>query len=469
MNCYHCGCRLSEKDFCTACGADVSTYKKIMSLSNRYYNDGLEKAGVRDLTGAIVSLRQSLKCNKNNIEARNLLGLVYYEMGEVVSALSEWVISKNLKADKNIADDYINMIQSNQGHLDTINQTIKKYNQALAYCHQDSLDLAVIQLKKVLSLNPRYVKAHQLLALLYMNMEEWEKAERELIKCQKIDAGNITTMRYQKETKEALAETELPKNAVKGKNKHSGEAVRYQSGNEIIIQPVDVKEFKGVSTLLNIGIGLLLGLAVACFLILPAQTQNAGSEARAELATVREQLDLRTATIGELEQRIDNLTQENTTLTEQLATYVGEDGALQAVDILLQAADAYIADSADTEGIAEYLEQVDAAALAEKTEAFQQLYRRLIETVGPAIAESYYNAGYESYRRELYEEAIPNLEKAFEFNPENGEALLYLGNCFNNLSDTERAVEIYNRVVELFEGTERARRAQTYLNELTGE
>lgn len=107
MKCFNCGCELSEKDFCTGCGADVGLYKKIMHISNRYYNDGLEKANVRDLSGAIVSLRQSLKFNKNHIEARNLLGLVYFEMGEVVAALSEWVISKNLRAKKNLADDYI--------------------------------------------------------------------------------------------------------------------------------------------------------------------------------------------------------------------------------------------------------------------------------------------------------------------------------------------------------------------------
>ena len=71
-------------------------------------------------------------------EARNLLGLVYFETGEVVAALSEWVISKNLRPKKNIADDYINMVQSNPTRLDTINKTIKKYNQALLYCHQES-------------------------------------------------------------------------------------------------------------------------------------------------------------------------------------------------------------------------------------------------------------------------------------------------------------------------------------------
>lgn len=72
MKCYNCGCNLSEKNFCTGCGVDVTLYKKIIYMSNRYYNDGLEKANVRDLSGAIISLKQSLKLNKNNMNARNL-------------------------------------------------------------------------------------------------------------------------------------------------------------------------------------------------------------------------------------------------------------------------------------------------------------------------------------------------------------------------------------------------------------
>ena len=81
MICYNCGCRLTEHDFCTGCGADVGNYKKIIAASNRFYNDGLEKASVRDLSGAIVSLRQSLKFNKNNIEAK----AAYYKDHDVYS------------------------------------------------------------------------------------------------------------------------------------------------------------------------------------------------------------------------------------------------------------------------------------------------------------------------------------------------------------------------------------------------
>ena len=129
MNCYKCGCLLTENDFCTNCGAEVDRFKRIVRLSNQFYNFGLEKAQVRDLSGAIVCLKQSLKMNKNNIEARNLLGLVYLEIGEAVSALNEWVISKNIQPKKNIADDYLDMMQANPTRLDALNQAIKKYNE----------------------------------------------------------------------------------------------------------------------------------------------------------------------------------------------------------------------------------------------------------------------------------------------------------------------------------------------------
>ena len=77
--------------------------KKFLYQSNQWYNDGLKKATIRDLSGAVVSLKKSLQYNRDNIPARNLLGLVYYGRGEVAEALVEWIISKNIKTHGNIA------------------------------------------------------------------------------------------------------------------------------------------------------------------------------------------------------------------------------------------------------------------------------------------------------------------------------------------------------------------------------
>lgn len=468
MICYQCGCNLSEHDFCTNCGVDVALYKKIIYISNRFYNEGLERANVRDLTGAITSLRQSLKFNKNNVEARNLLGLVYFETGEVVAALSEWVISKNLRPRKNIADDYIDMIQTNQNRLDIINQTIKKYNQALTYCNQDSLDLAVIQLKKVLSLNPKFIRAHQLLALLYINSEEWEKAKRELTKCLEIDTNNIATLRYLKEVDEMLVPEEGAKNSSK-KQKKTEEIIKYQSGNETIIQSVNVKDGKGVTSLLNLGIGLVIGIAIAFFLILPARIQNAKANIDDELRKVSEQSDAKTATIDELQQQLEELQEANSNLQQDLSAYMGTDGTLQSVDSLMKAAGAYLSNPEEITVVADYLDEIDMENSEEEmetSEAFDNLYNTLLALVGPGIAESYYNDGYEAYRQENYEDAIPNLEKAFKYDATNGEALYNLANAYYRIGNEDKARETYLQIIDLFPGTEKASKSEAFLEEM---
>ena len=471
MVCYKCGCRLSEHDYCTGCGEDVTLYKKIMCMSNHFYNDGLDKATVRDLSGALVSLRQSLKFNKNNIEARNLLGLVYFEMGEVVSALKEWVISQNLRPKKNVANNYIDTFWSNQTRLDAINQTIKKYNQALGYCYQDSQDLAIIQLKKVLSYNPKYIRARQLLALLYINADEWEKARKELLRCCHIDTNNTTTLRYLREVEQMLAPEDGSKNTSKKKT-GSGEVIRYQSGNEMIIQPVNGKERKGASVLLNLGIGIVIGIAIARFLILPAIIQGANAEISDNLRVVSEQSDAKTATIDEQQQKIQSLSDENLRLQDELATYEGTDGALKATDGLMLAVGAYLQNPDDVETIAGYmeaLEQEEGAEEENRTPSFTDLESKFLAVVSERLGAYYYDIGFRSYNAEEFDKAIPALERAYRYNNTNVDALFYLGNSCRQSGDTDRAKEVYAQVIDNFPGPNRASRSETYLAEINNE
>ena len=463
MFCYHCGSRLSEHDFCTACGADVSLYKKVIYVSNMYYNEGLEKAGVRDLSGAIVSLRQSLKFNKNNIRARNLLGLVYFEMGETVSALREWVISKNMRPKKNIAGEYIDKVQSNSTRLDSLNQTIKKYNRALALCRQDSRDLAVIQLKKVLSMNPRFMRAHQLLALLYMDRQEWERAERELRKCMDIDRNNLQTMSYLKEVERML----MPEEGVKQPaRRRTEDAVRYQTENEIIIQPLNVKEPKrsGFSTLLNIGIGLVIGLAAMYFLVVPAAEARVRGEDQEVITRISNESDTKTARIQELESLVSGMDENLTAMRGELDEYVGVNGTLQVTEELSQIAALYL----ETKDVGTVVPQLEALGqkvnLEEMSEGFQRLYRSLL----PEIAAVYFTEGTNQFNAGNYTAAAEALEKAFAYDETNEEAIYQLAQSYRILKENEKAIAAYDKVIELFPDSWRAENAQSYRDRLTG-
>ncbi len=465
MFCYNCGCHLSEHDFCTSCGVDVGPYKRVMYSANRYYNDGLAKAKVRDLSGAVTSLRQCLKFNKNHIEARNLLGLVYFEMGEVVAALSEWVISKNLQPEKNIADDYISRVQSNGSRLESINQTIKKYNLALAYCQQESKDLAVIQLKKVLSLNTKFLRAHQLLALLYIDGEQWEKAKRELNKCMDIDRNNTITLSYMKEVDMMLAPDENGR-SIKKKNE---EAVRFQSDNEMIIQPTHFSEPSrgGASTLLNIVIGLAIGIAAMYFLVIPSVKTNVQNDMQAKVTDISNQVDAKNATIAELESKITDMENETQRLTKDLQAYVGTDGTLESMEKLLIAANLYLSQQ-DYVQTADCLEQIGAEVVLEETsQSFQDLYNSLLTVVGPQVSVLCYDEAYALYEGREYESAIPLFEKTIVYDAGHSNAWYYLAQSYRHTEATEKAIEAYKKVIALAPDSERASRAQRYIDDLS--
>ncbi|MBR6237620.1 MAG: tetratricopeptide repeat protein [Lachnospiraceae bacterium] len=471
MICYNCGATLTHNDFCTNCGADVARYKKIVSTANLLYNEGLDKARVRDLSGAIESLRQCLKLDKSNVDARNLLGLVYFEIGEYVLALNEWVISKNLRPSKNIADDYISLLQDNPNKLDVYSQAVKKFNQALSYCYQGSLDLAVIQLKKVLSLNPKYVQAHQLLALLYINDEQWEDARRELNRAQKIDVGNTITLRYLAETQNILDmddDAGYPGGGIelKGKRGASEGGRLKKDAVDSYSSPVLRKETKTATTVLNVAIGIMIGIAVAYLLILPARISAAREGVDENLKAAGEQLDAKTAQITSLEQDLKIANTQADKLKEELEVYIGENGTMTAMDSLLSAVNSYLDNPEDMQTVAEYLDQIDEATLESTSESFTTVYNLLLSKIGTDVSAGYYDSGMKAYQSEMYEDAIKDLTKAYSYDNSNGDALYNLGNAYRKSGDIVNAIDTYNKVIEEFPDTEMATRSQQYVNEL---
>ena len=284
MNCINCGAFLTDTDldYCPHCGANVLIQKKVDYLSKLYYNQGLEKASIRDLSGAISCLKQSLAYDKRNIRARNLLGLVYFETGEVVAALSEWVISKNIQKNRNLASEYIAKLQANQNKLDTINESIKKYNNALAMCREGHEDMAAIRLKKILSQNPKLIKGYHLRALIQMKNQEWNKARRTLKKAARIDKTNTTTLRFLREVDEQTGVTtkiEKKRKGLFGNEKAENDNI----SGEIVVRPSSYKERSRVSLFFTMVLGFAAGAAAFWLLVLPAVKQDIYREANQQI------------------------------------------------------------------------------------------------------------------------------------------------------------------------------------------
>ena len=464
MKCYRCGATLTQHDFCTACKSDVRQYKLIIEASNRKYNEGLEKAQIRDLTGAVVALKQSLKFNKEHVDARNLLGLIYFEMGEVVSALGEWIISKNLQPEKNIASDYISRLQNNQSKLDTYNQAIHKYNTALDLCHQGSDDLAIIQLKKIVSLNPNHIKSNLLLALLYMEQEHWDKAYPILKRVTHIDHGNTQAQRYLREISRMTKQK-----GGKSKAKAKDSIVRYERDNEIIIQPAQVVEpntSKG--TLLGFVIGFLLGMAIIFFLIMPGRLQEVRSELEENIRIANENKDAQSATIASLKKQVESLTQERDKVVAQYGDLYGEDSNEEAVNALISAVGAYLADTENMANVQPYMDICvrNEEFFEENTNSILGLYDSLKALTSPELAEYHYGLGAAAYEAQEYDTAVSELELAVMYYSENADSMFYLASSYQAKENFDKAKEVYGIVIERFPNTTRASQAQRALGSM---
>ena len=302
--------------------------RRIRVIANSYYNMGLEKAKLRDLTGSADCLKKCLHFNKYMTDARNLLGLIYYEVGEVGDALVQWVISKNLQPEDNRADYYLEVIQKKKGTMDLERRAVRRYNQALAYVKSESEDLAILQLNKAVEDKPNYVKAQLLFALLYLVREDYQKAGKAVNKVLQIDHNHPKALYYKSIMKETgtrvKPEREPEKRKLKNVVSH-----RQMQDDDVIIPP-SYKENTRDQAVLNILAGLLLGAAVVFFMVMPANTKAINDNHNKEMLKYSEQLSQANQKADLLTQQLNSLESEKKTAEDSLASLTNNSDSVLA-------------------------------------------------------------------------------------------------------------------------------------------
>lgn len=461
MRCYKCNSVLSDEDYCLKCGADVSVYKIVVKASNSYYNQGLEKARVRDLTGAVTALKTSLSLNKKNIKARNLLGLVYYEMGELAMALSEWVISLNLKQDRNVAEVYIRKVKSNPNKLELINQAAKRYNIALAKAKEGGDDVALIQLKKVAATYPKFIRANLLLALIYMKRNEDERALKVLNRVLKIDRNNTLALKYIDEINGASQTQPADGNEEYYKNSKR----KPLSGNDVILPRNSYKEpSSGVFTVVYILLGVVIGAALIWFLIVPAKLQSSQHENNDTIKKYSEQLSGYSVEITTLEKQNEELTSQLDAANKELEQYKGDSGETALYAKLVEAVSEYLANDVDKAALA--LADIDVTQLP--TQTAKDLYTTLEDKCNGG-ARTFYMAGLNAYNQKNYVDAAKYLEKAYELDNKSVETPYYLAMSYFELNDLENAQKYVDVVNSKFGNTTFATQLKEYVDSRTEE
>ena len=448
MRCFKCNEVLTKESHCPNCGIDVSMYKKAVMASNAYYNLGLSKAKVRDLSGAVESLKMSITINKKNIDARNLLGLVYCEMGDVVEALSEWVISKNIQPDNNCAEDYITDIQSNQNKFELVTSTIKKYNLSLRYANGT-----------VEEGENGNLKAQQLLALIYIKEKEYSKARKCLASVLRVDRNNTLAQLYMQAIDEELSSKKKEsQSSLKKRNKDDDR--KPLSGNDVILPRSSYKEpSNGAITIINILVGVAIGAALIWFLIIPSRYRGLTSEYNKSLQEYSEQLSSGNVELNSLQNQLDSVKKEKESLETRLSQVSGADGNNKLLTAVIKAANLYI--SNDSTGAAEAIADVDVSSLP--VEEAKTLYNTISGATMMNAANDLYNRGMTAYNKADYTTAADLLVRAYKCDKTKADAVFYAAKSYVALNQPDNAKKYYQIIADEFKSSGYVTEAQAYV------
>ena len=393
-------------------------------------------------------MKKSLRFNKYHTDARNLLGLVYNEIGEVAAALAQWIISLNFQERDNRAEEYLRRLEDARGYLETADQAAKKYNQALGYAYSDNEDLAVLLLMRLVEEVPNYLKAQRLLALLYIHHEDYTKAGRCLYQALKVDRYNPDCQRYMAIVKQNTGRAEVERRKLKNAFSH-----RQMQDDDIILPPT-YKENTGWQSVLNILAGLVLGAAVIFFLVMPASREALGQTHNEEARRYLEQINQLNLTIDGMQQEVEDAKKAREDAQSSLDRMVDTSGGiLSQYQRLVQMLDAYR--NEDLGAVARIYVETDFSVLADGVldNTVTWLQRDMADKAYVLLAQMGDEA---AARAGGAVEAIDYYQKSLTLKGDNPEVIYKLGLVYQGQEDTAAANQYFGDVIMNYPNSEYA-------------
>jgi len=374
------------------------------------YNKALSKLNNGDITQGIELLTRSVSVNKNNVPARNLLGLALFEIGYVGDALKHWVISQSLLKENNPANQYVEEARKNSRALEALNDAVTKYNQALTYIRQKSDDLAIIQLKRAVELNPRFVDALNLLALCHLIQNDRDRAAAAAERVLAVDIQNPVALNYLS----ILAPGRAKPDVRKSRSRRPEVEKRTHSYS----RPTPVQEKKPRAFRFDIILALVIGaacsFAVVYILLFPAlhqQNDMVIAEYRQRLidadAAREDDAQRHAEAITEIEQSMTAMSIE---IEQVIADYDRQDNLIRFHNMYNLYRDGQLREAIDS------LETIEISVLPPD---LRDRADRMREEIYPVLFTQYSQAGITAFYAEDHMLALVQLENAIRFMTED--------------------------------------------------
>lgn len=452
--------------------------EKIRRRANGFYNLGLDLANRQNLSGARQELVKAVSYDKRHTNARNLLGLVCFQMGEIGEAVRHWTTSIALQpGPDNRAQRYLQDLKRNEKLVQSMNESLRLCNEAMVQLRKESPDYALVRLKKAVAMNRNYIKAYLLMALCYMETKNFRKAKATLDKVEKLDVNNAVVFSYRTAIREMQAEGQ----------EDAGDNEIRDLTRDLYVQKTlatpDVQEiFTGkrnkrrsmrnwsgpVAQMLLFLAGIGCGVAAMFTLYVPDKVDSLNSQVSKLTAELTENMTARgtlESQLAQAQQEAHQAQQEKTELELKLedANDEWQDKLSQQKENPLAAAmTAYLQE--DYAACGKVLSEVEEGALEGDNKT---LYTALLDKIKEPLYTNAFSAGYNAYREaqnlsgdsrtEKLTLALEQLTLAAEYSDAGTErrtdALYFLARTYYLQENWAEAVTSFDQYFEEYTGS----------------
>jgi tetratricopeptide (TPR) repeat protein len=357
----------------------------------------------------------------------------------------------------------INLVELTRGNdkiPEKIRNSVFLYNKAIESIKSGSEDIAVIELKKAISLNPQFYEAMNLLGVCYSYLGETDKSAEMFERVVKAESNSIIAMNYMKRL--GMVEVVPPP---KGKQSKEAGGTREETLKRV---RTEKKPLYGINKRRSAYIkatkliaSFVAGAALTAIIFLSlsnTQTQPPADSDNNMEAVYQEEINNHIEKYNELKEKYSTLEQDKKAAVEQ-ADYYKAVNRLYEIDALHR--------SGEFEKAADML-------LLMKTVEFKdddiEKFNNLVKTVMPKAAKAAYDYGYRQYNSRNYQEALKSFEKVEMYDadyPRMDAVYYFMGRSCQLLQDSRSAVAFYQKLLENYPKSGYLKSAKARINELT--
>jgi tetratricopeptide (TPR) repeat protein len=338
---------------------------------------------------------------------------------------------------------------------DNIRNSMILYNKALENLRMDSEDIAIIELKKAVSMNPDFHEAMNLLGLCYLYIREYAKARELFEKVTAAEKNSIRAMKYMTsmntgETVSASSEQRRKPEAAKKRD----------NGGASLLAGILKGKLAGREDILRMVVSFTAGALLMFLLSLVFRYSPTELKVSSEIESTQKPSGITDVDVSKLNSEIQRLQEELDASLSEIEYYKSTAGLKEVEDLI--AAKNFVA-------AGDKLKQLKVLEFKEPEKSrVDQLY----EEIMPKAALSALNEGNRLYNAKKYQDAVNMLSKIQLYGSDwsNMDKVLYLlGKSYVELKDNTNALETFVKLKKDYPKSQYVKWAEYRIKELSGD